>query len=140
MITTDVAPCSEFVVPSAAGWLVPVARTHRRGDGYYWPETECDVAALAAVMQQCVDRRDERLHWRRQAREFAEAHLDWRKNSQGLAAEVSELLAQPAGPVPARLRREILAAHPGRRNLVGRLRRRARRHLTELRAAIRRDR
>jgi hypothetical protein len=58
----------------------------------------------------------------------------------GLAAEVSQLLARPPTPLPARLRREILAAHPGRHNLVGRLRRRARRHLTELRAAIRRDR
>jgi glycosyltransferase involved in cell wall biosynthesis len=136
VIATDVPPCSEFVIPGRSGWLVPVARSRRREDDYYWPETECDTDALAAIMQRCVDERDQRSQWRRQARGYAEEHLDWRKNSQGLAAEVHRLLAAPPRRVSRRLRREILAAYPGRISLARRLQRRARYHLAPLRARL----
>jgi glycosyltransferase involved in cell wall biosynthesis len=133
VITTDVPPVSEFVEPEVNGWLVPVARTRRRSDSYYWPEAECDVESLAALMQQCVERRAERPLWRRRARDYAEARLTWRKNSCGLVDEASRILASASTALPARFQQAILRAHPDRRDLVGRLRRRANRQLASLR-------
>jgi 1,2-diacylglycerol 3-alpha-glucosyltransferase len=132
VITTDVPPGSEIVVPEVSGWLVPFIRTRRREDGYFWPETECDILALAGVMQQCVDRKAEIPEWRRRARSFAEARLDWRRNAHGVPDRLLQLLAEPARPIPPGLRAEVVAG-----SVLARLSLFLQRHTVRARACLR---
>jgi 1,2-diacylglycerol 3-alpha-glucosyltransferase len=131
VITTDVPPCNEIVVPEVSGWLVPFARARGRKDGYFWPETECDTMALAAAMQQCVDRKHEIPEWRGRARSFAEARLDWRRNSQGLSDMLLCLLAEPTRTTPGRLRAEVVVG-----SFLGRLSLSAERQSARVRARL----
>jgi glycosyltransferase involved in cell wall biosynthesis len=131
VITTDVPPCNELVVPGESGWLVPFTRARRRKDGYFWPETDCDTMALAQAMQECVDRKHEIPEWRRRARSFAEARLDWRRNSQDLPDLLLRVLAEPARAMPWRLRAEVVIG-----SLLGRLSLSAERQSARVRARL----
>jgi hypothetical protein len=127
VITTDIAPCNEFVHDGHNGWLIPVVATHRRRDDYYWPEVECDPVALARAMQYCVDNVGSLPIWRKNARQYAEQHLDWRRNAAMLVNEVSALLAGTPSTVPPRVLYEITNTYSDHPSLAWRIRRRVRR-------------
>jgi glycosyltransferase involved in cell wall biosynthesis len=112
VIATNVAPCSEFVTHGYNGWLVDVARTKYRDDGYYWPETECDVDALARAMQHCVDQRSQLPAWRMAARASAEERLCWETNARQLPGLFASWMATPPGSTPLLVRAQLALAYP----------------------------
>ncbi|MGA8903757.1 MAG: glycosyltransferase family 4 protein [Candidatus Bathyarchaeia archaeon] len=91
VITTDSPPMNEFVVDGFNGKLVDVAMFSRRSDDYYWPMSICNETKLADAMQFFVDNRSDIERFRLQAREDAEAKLDWRKNAESLPSIVERL-------------------------------------------------
>lgn len=91
VITTDCPPMNEFVLNDVNGKLVPVNNYRARSDQYFWPESICSESALADAMQAYVDKPDiVELH-KRNARSWAVEHLDWSKNSAGLAGRLGEI-------------------------------------------------
>jgi 1,2-diacylglycerol 3-alpha-glucosyltransferase len=84
VITTDEPPMNEFIDENINGRLLPVERHQERGDHYYWPESIPSISALVDALQFYVERKSDIADMQRQARCFAEEHLDWRKNSAGL--------------------------------------------------------
>ncbi len=84
VITTDSPPMNEFVVHDLNGKLVKVEKFQRRSDDYYWPESICSEANLTEAMQFYVDNIHALKACKYRAREYAEANLDWRVNSQNL--------------------------------------------------------
>ncbi|MCC6483666.1 MAG: glycosyltransferase [Armatimonadetes bacterium] len=132
VIATGTGPCNEFVVEGKSGWLVPVARRQMRRDGYYWPLAECDLDALVRIIQTCINERKCRPQWRANARDFATERLDWIANRAAVQGYVRELLASDPLPVPAAIRREILAQGASG-SLATRLLRRMKRQAVRLR-------
>ena len=94
VITTDNAPMNEFVVHGLNGRLVPAEKFQRRADDYYWEESICSEEALAQAMQYYVDHRQQLAEFKLQARQYAEEHLDWAKNSAELPGQIVELHRQ----------------------------------------------
>lgn len=92
VITTDNAPMNEFIEDGMNGFLVRVARTQKRYDLYYWPETYVDTHDLAAKMQFYIDHPGTITEHQKNARKSAETMFDWTKNSKNLASELNELL------------------------------------------------
>lgn len=86
VITSDSPPMNE-VVSDESGRLVRVERWHTRADGYYWPCGTVSLDHLVEQMQFYVDRPSELPRYKSVAREHAERHLDWSRNS----AELPEL-------------------------------------------------
>ena len=84
VITTGEPPMSEFIDERVNGRLLPVERYQERLDHYYWPESIPSMSALVDALQFYVDRKSELPDMRREARHYAEEHLDWQKNSAGL--------------------------------------------------------
>ena len=83
-ITTDNAPMNEFVNNNYNGSLVKVKRCLAREDGYYWPESICDVASLTDAIQKYIDNKQLAKIQGNAARELAERDLDWKINSKPL--------------------------------------------------------
>jgi 1,2-diacylglycerol 3-alpha-glucosyltransferase len=133
VIATDVAPCNEFVSPGVNGWLVPVCRKRIRSDGYYWPETECDLGLLAAQMQECVNRRAELKAWSQAARMDAERRFDWEVNAGDLTRWVAQLLDRPSQPVPKGIDRSIERCYSSEQSLGWRVQWRVNSTLAKLR-------
>lgn len=84
VITTDAPPMNEFVVHDLNGRLVAVEEFKKRSDHYYWPESICNEESLTEAMQFFIDKRCALGDYRSRAREYAETHLDWQKNSHKL--------------------------------------------------------
>jgi len=84
VITTNAPPMNEFVVQDMNGRLVEVERYERRSDNYYWPQSICWETALTEAMQFFVDNVRALEDYKQRAREYAEANLDWQKNSYDL--------------------------------------------------------
>ncbi len=107
VICTDAAPCNEIVIPGISGWRVPAKSTRYRKDNYYWPETECDGEALTGQMQQCVNNRNNLKMWQIRARNFAENHLDWEKNSSPILSAVNQIRQTPTKKISRTLSWDI---------------------------------
>ncbi len=83
VIATDAAPMNEFI-DSSVGRLVKVSKTYARSDGYYWPQTECDIEDLAYQMASYTEDPQIVNDQRVMARCRAEALYDWSLNGKEL--------------------------------------------------------
>ncbi len=106
VITTNAPPMNEFVVHDLNGRLVEAAKYERRSDNYYWPQSICSEAALTEAMQFYVDNIDALEHYKQRAREYAEANLDWQKNSCDLL-ELIENISYDRKRIDYRLPRAV---------------------------------
>lgn len=91
VITTDNGPMNEFVQDGFNGKVVSVARFNQRADGYYWPESFPDESSLQEAMRFYVGRTEELTALRQTAREYAQTHLDWKRNAASLPSTLREL-------------------------------------------------
>ena len=82
-ITTDTAPMNEFVIDDLNGSLVNVKKKICRQDGYYWPESICDINSLSEKMQKYFNS-DVLLRESSLARENAVKNLNWTLNASRL--------------------------------------------------------
>lgn len=96
VVATDAPPMNEPLDGGHAR-VVRVEKEYRRPDGYYWPCSEVSVDDLAAQMASFLEHPAELPRLRREARAYAERHLDWEKN----AASLPGLFAK-AGKLPAK--------------------------------------
>lgn len=76
VITTDNQPMNE-VVNSEIGQLVKVDEFRSRSDGYYWPLSICDVSSLSESMNYYIDRYDEIINIKEDARNYTLKKLNW---------------------------------------------------------------
>lgn len=108
VIATDCAPMNELV-REQNGRLVAVERSYPREDGYYWPCSDASVLDLAEQMQFYLDLGSELPRLKAAARSFAEEHLDWRKNSAGVAGLLAKAAVIPQKEAAQELAREYEA-------------------------------
>jgi glycosyltransferase involved in cell wall biosynthesis len=92
-ITTDNPPMNEFVVNETNGLLVKVESYISRSDGYYWPQSLCNIESLAQAMQRYVDNPGVAKDHGRMAREMAESKMDWQRNYDKLLAIFEDSLS-----------------------------------------------
>ncbi len=95
-ITSDNPPMNEFVNESN-GQLVKIDRWHDRPDGYYWPLCEPNLDSLKEKMEIYINNINSLSDYKKQARVYAAAHLDWRHNSRDLPRLFEEFKIIPAG-------------------------------------------
>lgn len=113
IIVPDCGPMREFVAPGA-GAAVPVTKLWARADGYYWPQCEVSVAALAATMQEYADDAERCAREQRAARAYALQERNWLRN----AREVGSLAEQTTcTPVSGDTRRSIARFYREHANL-----------------------
>ncbi len=94
VITCDNAPMNEFIDESS-GVTVPITRLFARHDGYYWPQCLVDIEALRSAMRKYIDEFDALEMKKRAARQHAEKHLDWWKNTENLPRLLNEFKIIP---------------------------------------------
>jgi 1,2-diacylglycerol 3-alpha-glucosyltransferase len=94
VITSDNPPMNEFCDADCC-MLVEIERQYARPDGYYWPQCEASVPALARAMSSWSVCSDRLLALQKEAREYAERNLDWKKNGCALPRLVADLEARP---------------------------------------------
>jgi hypothetical protein len=83
---------NEFVQHGVNGWLVAPAEYRGRSDGYYWAECHCRVEDYAQAMAACVARVDSLTDMKRQARQSAERHHNWRINAADLPGRLERIV------------------------------------------------
>jgi 1,2-diacylglycerol 3-alpha-glucosyltransferase len=120
VITTETAPCDEFVTNDFNGWLVPIERTSYRKDKYYWPETECDIQKLIEIMEYCVDNQHYLFLWRNNAEAYAKEALDWEKNSKILFEQVNRIISVPTRKISPFIKWDIRNFYSSRPSQVWR--------------------
>ncbi|MCB2203159.1 glycosyltransferase family 4 protein [bacterium] len=76
VVATGHPPMSEFV-RSEYGVSIPVERSFRRGDGYYWQMVEVKQEILTSVLQELINDKDKIVSMKRSAREYAVRFLNW---------------------------------------------------------------
>lgn len=119
VITTSNPPMNEFVIEGLTGKLVSVSESHQRADDYYWPESICSESALTSAMQEYVDNRELLSQQKRQAREYAVNHLDWKVNARNLPNSIGQFsrLGRRSGilrrSIVTEEKRRIAEAHMG---------------------------
>ncbi|MFV1994915.1 MAG: glycosyltransferase family 4 protein [Verrucomicrobiales bacterium] len=136
LIVPDCPPMTEFVDRERAiSASVALKRTFARRDGYYWPQCEVDTGALAATMEDYIERFDRIAELKAKARAFALEHLDWSDregavweavaNSERRGGQDKELLAAEAervqemqGGIPYRLYRKSPTLYAAARKLA----------------------
>ena len=91
VIATDAAPMNEFVKDGINGSLVSVNTYIARSDGYYWPESYCDMAQLTLAMQRYIDSPDILTLHKKNARSDAEHFLNWSVNAHELPSIFDEI-------------------------------------------------
>jgi 1,2-diacylglycerol 3-alpha-glucosyltransferase len=91
VITTNSPPMNEYIREDYNGRLVTVERYEKREDQYYWPESIVWEISLAQAMQYYADHPEQVTLQKAHARQYAEAHLDWKVNSSSLAERVTAL-------------------------------------------------
>lgn len=82
LIVPDNPPMNEFIAEEN-GITIPIEKLWCRADGYYWPQCEVSLQALTKGMQMFVDKFSLLPSFKRQARNYAEKHLNW--NDRGPA-------------------------------------------------------
>lgn len=90
-ITTDSPPMNEFVFDNENGQLIRVEKYLARPDGYYWPETVCEISHLSSIMNDYLNNKQLLEHQSKNARDFAINNLDWEKNGSILLKWISSL-------------------------------------------------
>lgn len=80
-ITTDSGPMNEFVENDFNGKLVRVERFVSRKDGYYWPQSLCEIESLRSSIQFYLDKPEKVEEHSFNARKRAQSELDWSKNA-----------------------------------------------------------
>ncbi|XOV91156.1 MAG: glycosyltransferase family 4 protein [Bacteroidota bacterium] len=75
-ITTDFPPMNEFVT-SESGRVAKVDLLWARKDGYYWPQCRPQIQSLADQLTWYVDNFAQLSEYKKKARKFAEANLNW---------------------------------------------------------------
>ena len=110
-ITTDTPPMNEFVSDHETGRLVRVREYRGRADGYYWPESYCDIEHLAQVISDYArNPADVRKH-RQAARRYAEERLSWKKNAAELPAWIERQRRLDITPARLQLLKAEAARH-----------------------------
>lgn len=84
-IVTNNAPMNEFVQENLNGKLVDVERYLGRSDGYYWPESICNIDSLTANMQFYVENPIILQEHKKNARNNALEVLDWNRNAKNIS-------------------------------------------------------
>lgn len=84
VVVTDCGPMNEFIKHGSNGRLVEVERYIARSDGYYWPQAIVSISSLTEQMQWYVDNAALLPQLKTQARNHAENHFDWSKNTDQL--------------------------------------------------------
>ena len=95
VVTTDSPPMNETIREDYNGRLVTVERYEKRDDQYYWQESICWEISLAQAMQYYADHPEQVRLQKAHARQYAEAHLDWKVNSASLGERVTGLKRSP---------------------------------------------
>lgn len=91
VITTDEPPMSEFVQNGVTGYLIPVKRSFKRQDGYYWNMVEADVDKLAELMLTMYSMDSERLNeMKNSSRHYALESRDWLVQSKKIFSVIME--------------------------------------------------
>jgi glycosyltransferase involved in cell wall biosynthesis len=85
VITTNNAPMNEFAVDGYNGLLIDVEKFIARPDGYYWPESICNLDSLTEAMQKLINNPSILNKYKVNARESAEKNLNWSKNASNLS-------------------------------------------------------
>lgn len=80
VIVPDNGPMNEFINHNN-GKLVEVSKKYSRGDNYYWPLCDVNIAHLTECMQYYIDNFASIENFQKNAREYAVLNLDWEKNS-----------------------------------------------------------
>lgn len=83
-IVPDNPPMNEFVVDGINGKLVKISKLYSRYDGYYWPKCEVDIDDLVEKMLYYIDNAHAFIQIKRQCREYALKHFDWKRNAEKL--------------------------------------------------------
>lgn len=78
-IVTDNPPMNEFV-NNDIGCKIPVCKIFSRQDGYYWPQSECDINKLAEILQYYASNKELVISQKNTARNYAIEHLSYKKN------------------------------------------------------------
>jgi 1,2-diacylglycerol 3-alpha-glucosyltransferase len=90
VIVPDTPPMNEFV-GETNGQKVAIGKLYSRSDGYYWPQCEVDLFSLIQKMQWYIDRQDHLALFKKQARDYAEAKLDWGKHRKAVIEIFKEM-------------------------------------------------
>ena len=90
VITTDNGPMNEFAKKEFSK-LVKVDKFIARSDGYYWPKSIIDFNNLIENMQYFIDNYENIEEYKKNAREYAEKHLNWEENSKNLGELIQNL-------------------------------------------------
>ncbi|WP_438863381.1 glycosyltransferase family 4 protein [Neptunicella sp.] len=96
VITTDCAPMNEFITHGENGLLVSVDKYISRPDGYYWPESICNLESLKDSLQYIVDNFSEVKTLSANALKSANQHYDWEANSAQLCEIVKNVMESPS--------------------------------------------
>jgi 1,2-diacylglycerol 3-alpha-glucosyltransferase len=91
VITTNEAPMNE-VISEHNGFLVDVASRHCRKDAYYWPLSYVDRSSLIKAMEHYIDNRNNIFEYKKNARDYAEKHLDMNITAQKLNEILNEIM------------------------------------------------
>lgn len=90
-ITTDTPPMNEFVKDGYNGGLVKVEKYLGRPDGYYWPESICDLESLKNAMESYINDKSLLIQQKENARDYAKSNLDWKENAKDLPEIFSQI-------------------------------------------------
>ncbi|MCV2886037.1 glycosyltransferase family 4 protein [Aestuariibacter sp. AA17] len=88
IIVPDNGPMNEFVTEGVNGYTAKIEKLWSRWDGYYWPQCEVSIDSLAEAMQIYADKQADISVIKQQARQYAEQHFDWSKNTSALSAKI----------------------------------------------------
>ena len=95
VITSNNPPMNEFVEHGKNGRLVAIDRLVARPDGYYWPKCYPNMESLREQMNYYIDNINDLKLFKTQARAWAEAKMDWGKNSAFLSERVTNIAKRP---------------------------------------------
>ncbi len=94
VVVPDHPPMNEFV-SDESGRTVKVKKLWSRADGYYWPQCEVDVYNLTETMNFYIKNFSDITVMKNNARNYAEKHLNWSKNSKDLVGLIDNFQIIP---------------------------------------------
>lgn len=93
VIVPDCGPMNEFV-NAEFGRKVKVEKYFSRYDGYYWPQNEVSISALANTMEYYANNDNLIPNIKLKAREYAVENLDWYLNAKILNQYITDLFSK----------------------------------------------